>query len=305
MARAPARSGRAAKAWYTSLASGRWTVPTFILVWTIVVIVPLFLLLLYSFLESKGFKVAWEPSFRTWDRFFETGRWTVATRTIRIAIGMAVIELLLAFPFALLLAKGCKSQGLKAILLTLLTIPFFLDLSSRTIIWRALLGSNGVVNTILMELGLATEPVEWLIFTEFSVYFGLAAPYFATMVFPIFLVATLIDDDYLDASRDLGANPLQTLFLVILPPCLPGVIAGVVFTLVPMMGEWVVPQLMGGGKVNMIGRSTEDALSTLNYPIAASLSTFVLAILVALLAALTLLTRRRGGIAGMFEALKL
>ena len=71
------------------------------------------------------------------------------------------------------------------------------------------------------------------------------------------------------------------------------------------LGEWVVPQLMGGGKVNMIGRSTEDALSTLNYPTAASLSAFVLAVLVALLAALTLLTRRRGGIAGLFEALKL
>ena len=111
-----------------------------------------------------------------------------------------------------------------------------------------------------MELGITSEPVEWLIFTEFSVFFGLAAPYFATMVFPIFLVATLIDDEYLDASRDLGANPLQTLFLVIVPLCLPGVIAGVVFTMVPMMGEWVVPQLMGGGKVNMIGRSTEDAL---------------------------------------------
>ena len=166
-------------------------------------------------------------------------------RTLRIAIGMTVIELVLAFPFALWLAKGCRSQGLKAILLTLLTIPFFLDLSSRTIIWRALLGSNGVVNTVLMELGITSEPVEWLIFTEFSVFFGLAAPYFATMVFPIFLVATLIDDEYLDASRDLGANPLQTLFLVIVPLCLPGVIAGVVFTMVPMMGEWVVAAAHG------------------------------------------------------------
>ena len=125
------------------------------------------------------------------------------------------------------------------------------------------------------------------------------------MVFPIFLVATLIDDEYLDASRDLGANPLQTLFLVTIPLCLPGVIAGVVFTMVPMMGEWVVPQLMGGGKVNMIGRSTEDALSTLNYSTAASLSAFVLAVLVLLLAALTVLTQRRGGLAGLFEALKL
>ena len=178
------------RTWYTRAASGRWTVPTFIIVWTVVVIVPLFLLLLYSFLETKGFKVVWDPSFKTWDRFFETGRWTVTIRTLRIAIGMTVIELVLAFPFALWLAKGCRSQGLKAILLTLLTIPFFLDLSSRTIIWRALLGSNGVVNTVLMELGITSEPVEWLIFTEFSVFFGLAAPYFATMVFPIFLVAS-------------------------------------------------------------------------------------------------------------------
>ena len=304
MAVASTQAGRRLQAWYTKFAASPWQVPAFIAVWTLLIVVPLFLLVLYSFLEAKGFKVQYEPTDKTWINFFERGRWVVVTRTLRIALTMTVIEVLLAFPFALWLAKGCRSRTLKAVLLTLMTIPFFLDLSSRTIIWRAILGSNGAVNSILMGLGITDEPVEWIIFTEVSVHFGLLAPYFATMVFPIFLVATLIDDDYLDASKDLGASPVQSLFLITIPLCLPGVIAGVVFTLVPMMGEWVVPQLMGGGKVNLLGRSTDDALSALNYPTAAALSAFVIAVLALLLVALGFLTRRQGGIAGMFEALK-
>ena len=117
----------------------------------------------------------------------------------------------------------------KAVIITLLTIPFFVDPSSRTIIWRAILGKNGIINTVLMELGIIGEPMEWMLFSEFAVHFGMLAPYFPTMVFPIFLVVSLIDDHYLEASRDLGASKLHTLFYIILPLSLPGIVAGAVF----------------------------------------------------------------------------
>ena len=189
-------------------------------------------------------------------------------------------------------------------ILAALTIPFFLDLSSRTIVWRAILGRQGLLNTALIEMGLVDAPIDWLLFSEFAVHFGMLAPYFPTMVFPIFLVLSLVDDEYIQASQDLGATPLQTLVYVILPLSLPGIMAGIVFTLVPTMAEYVVPWLMGGFNVNMLGRSVENALTALKYPTAAALSTFIIALLGALLATLSLLLRRTGGLAGIFETLR-
>ena len=292
------------RAWYAHATSARWPVAAFVVAWFVLVILPLLLLLVYTFLQSKGFRVVWEPTLATWTTLFESGRWLVTVRTLRIAFTITVIELLIAFPFALWLAKGCRSPALKAVILAALTIPFFLDLSSRTIVWRAILGRQGLLNTALIELGVIDTPIDWLLFSEFAVHFGMLAPYFPTMVFPIFLVLSLVDDEYIQASRDLGASPLQTLVYVILPLSLPGIMAGIVFTLVPTMAEYVVPWLMGGFNVNMLGRSVENALTALKYPTAAALSTFIIALLGLLLAALALLMRRAGGLAGVFETLR-
>ena len=292
------------RAWYAHAASARAPVTAFVFLWFLLVIVPLLLLVVYTFLQSKGFRVIWDPTFATWNNLFESGRWSVTVRTLRIAFTITAIELIIAFPFALWLAKGCRSRTVKAVILAALTIPFFLDLSSRTIIWRTILGRQGLLNTALLELGLIDEPLDWLLFSEFAVHFGMLAPYFPTMVFPIFLVLILIDDEYIQASRDLGASPLQTFVYVLLPLSLPGIIAGIVFTLVPTMAEYVVPWLMGGFKVNMIGRSIENALTVLKYPTAAALSTFIILLLGVLLAALALVLRRAGGLAGVFEALR-
>ena len=292
------------RAWYAHAASARWPVTAFVALWFVLVILPLLLLLVYTFLHSKGYRIVWDPSFATWNSLFESGRWLVTVRTLRIALTITAIELLIAFPFALWLAKGCRSPALKSVILAALTIPFFLDLSSRTIVWRAILGRQGLLNTALMELGLTAEPIDWLLFSEFAVHFGMLAPYFPTMVFPIFLVLSLVDDEYIQASKDLGASPLQTFVHVILPLSLPGIMAGIVFTLVPTMAEYVVPWLMGGFNVNMLGRSVENALTALKYPTAAALSTFIIALLGVLLAVLALLMRRAGGLAGVFEALR-
>ena len=225
-------------------------------------------------------------------------------RTLRVVFTITAIEFLIAFPFALWLAKGCRSKTLKAVVITLLTIPFFLDAPSRIIIWRAILGTNGIINTVLLELGLIDQPIEWLLFSEFAVHFGMIGPYFPTMVFPIFLVLTLIDDEYVQASNDLGASPGQTLIHVILPLALPGIIAGIVFTLVPLMAAWVEPQMLGGGFVNLLGASVEAALRELKYPTAAALSTVVIAMLALLLVLLVAITRRRGDLGAIFHAMR-
>jgi ABC-type spermidine/putrescine transport system permease subunit I len=286
----------------------RWSpsqlvVPTFLIAWSLLVIVPLLVIVLFSFLQVRSYRVVYEPTLATWVSLIESGRWIAAVRTLRIGITMTVIELLLAFPFALWLAKGCKSKSAKAFIITLLTIPFFLDASSRIIVWRSILGTNGIVNTVLQYLGLVDEPISWLLYSEFAVHFGMLGTYFPTMVFPIFMIMVLIDDDYLQASSDLGASPAQTLLYVILPMSLPGIVAGIVFTLVPLMAAFVEPQMLGGGFVNLLGMSVNSALQQLKYPTAAALSTVVVALLGLCLAVLILVTRKRFDMSTMFQAI--
>ena len=110
-----------------------------------------------------------------------------------------------------------------------------------------------------------------------TVHFGMIAPYFPTMVLPIYLAISFIDDDLIKASNDLGATPLQTLLGVIIPLSLPGVIAGIVFTLGPALAAWVEPGMLGGGFVNLLSNSVESAYTALKYPVVAALSTFVIA----------------------------
>ena len=190
---------------------GTLVLPAFLVGWSALVILPLVIMAGFSFLQVRYYHVVYEPNLATWISLVESGRWIAIVRTLRVAFTITVIELLLAFPFAIWLAKTCRSKPLKALIVTLLTIPFFLDASSRVIVWRAILGTSGVVNTFLLHVGVVQQPVEWLLFSEFAVHFGMIGGYFPTMLFPIFLVLTLIDDEYFEASADLGASPLQTL----------------------------------------------------------------------------------------------
>jgi ABC-type spermidine/putrescine transport system permease subunit I len=202
------------------------------------------------------------------------------------------------------LAKGCRSRGVQAAALALLTIPFFLDISSRTIVWRAILGQNGLINSILLGMGVIDHPMEWMLYTEFSVHFGMIAPYFPTMVLPIFLAVTFIDDDLIAASSDLGASPLQNLRNIIIPLSLPGVMAGVIFTLGPALAAWVEPGMLGGGFVNLLSNSVESAYTALKYPTLAALSTLVVLLLAVLLAVMVLLTRHLSDMGGSFRAMR-
>ncbi len=297
------RSRQTLRDWFWSATAGTWVLRTFVVAWSILVLLPLLILLTYSFFETRSFLTIYEPTLNTWISLFDSGRWEVAVRTLRIALSVTFLELLIAFPFALWLAKGCKSKVTKAVVLALLTIPFFLDISSRTIVWRAILGQNGLVNVILLEIGLISEPLEWLLYSEFSVHFGMLAPYFPTMFLPIYLAIMLIENDLLKASSDLGASPFQTLVRVILPLSLPGILAGVIITLGAALAAWVEPGMLGGGFVNLLSHSIESAYTALRYPIVSALSAFIIILLSVLLLILIVVTRRTASLSGLFRAM--
>jgi spermidine/putrescine transport system permease protein len=291
--------------WLSRLArGGNWIIPAFLAAWMFLVVVPILVLVVFSFFESRNFTVIFEPSLATWSGLFDSGRFEVTLRTLRIALTVTLIELLAGFPFALWLAKGGASKATRATVLALLTIPFFLDLSSRTIVWRAILGQTGLINSFFLSIGAIDRPMEWMLYTEWSVHFGMVLTYFPMMVLPIFTAMIAIDDTYIEASNDLGASPTQTLFNVIVPLSLPGVFAGVVLTLGSALAAWVEPSMLGGGFVNLLSNSVESAFTALRYPVVAALTTFVIALLAGLLLILMLVGRRFGDVSSAFKVLR-
>jgi ABC-type spermidine/putrescine transport system permease subunit I len=277
-----------------------WTSRFFSLAWGILVIVPLLGLVIWSLLATKGFEIVFEPTLDAYRNLFSSGRGTSIARTLRISATVTIIEMLLAFPFAFWLAKLCRSLKIRVLTLGLLTVPFFLSMEARTIVWRSVLGRTGLINSILIGIGLVDSPLDWLLFSEFSVHLGLIGPYFPTMVFPIYLAVTMIDDELLDASRDLGAGWFQSLRYLVIPLSTPGIISGILFTFVPMLGETVVPGLLGGGNVALLGSTLEGLLKAFEYSKAAATSVFLLGIMGILLAML----QRAGGIGAIFESLR-
>ncbi|HTN96340.1 MAG TPA: ABC transporter permease [Nordella sp.] len=279
-------------------------IPVFMIVWISLVILPMVMLFAFSFFETKTFVTIYKPTLNTWYSLFESGRFEVTLRSLRIALTVTLIELLVGFPFALWLAKGRTSKTTKAIMLALLTIPFFLDMSSRTIIWRAILGQNGLVNSLLLGLGVTDAPLEWMLYTEWAVHFGMIITYFPTMVLPIYLAINMIDDTFIEASNDLGASAWKTLLFIILPLSLPGVMAGIVFTLGPALAAWVEPSMLGGGFVNLLSNSVESAYTALKYPVVAALSTLIIVLLALLLVVLLFIARRFGDLASILRPLR-
>lgn len=274
------------------------------ILWSVVVLVPLAGLAIWSFMTIDGFRMAFEPNLDAYRGLLASGRWEVIVRTVRIAATVTIIELLLAFPFALWLAKWARSPTLRVILLALLTVPFFLSIAARVIVWRAILGANGLVNAVLMGLGVTDAPLDWLLFSEFAVHFGMIGPYFPSMFFPIFLAVAMIDDDLLEASQDLGAGFAYTLRRVVLPLAAPGIVAGILFTFIPILGDDVVATMLGGGNVALLANSVQSLLTALNYSVAAAVSTMVLGATAVLVLALWLAVPGRSGIGAIFESLR-
>jgi len=284
--------------------TGDWLVFSFAMVWLLGVLLPMAGVLVFSFIRAHGEGVNLTLTLDAYREIFTSGRWEVTARTVRIAATVTIILLLVSFPFALWLAKGVYSATVKLVFWTLLTAPFFLSDTARVIIWRPVLGLNGPINSGLLELGLIDRPITWLLFSEPAVHFGLLGPFLPNMVWPIFLSITLIDDELIEASKDIGASPWQTLRHVILPLAMPGIVAGVVFTFVPMLGDDVVAKIIGGQRVLMLGGAMLDLITALNYSVAAAMSAFVLLIVILLQALFVVILRRLGGGAALVEGLR-
>jgi putative spermidine/putrescine transport system permease protein len=198
--------------------------------------------------------------------------------TLKFCLTVWLITLVIGFTVAYFLAFHVKSQTWQIALSLLCTIPFWTSNVIRMIAWIPLLGRNGLVNGTLMDMGLINQPVEWLLYSDFSIILALVHLFTFFMIVPIFNSMMRIDKRLIEAAYDAGATGWQTLWNVVIPLCKPGIVIGSIFVVTIVMGDFVTVGVMGGQQVASAGKMIETRLNALQFPVAAANAVILLVI---------------------------
>jgi putative spermidine/putrescine transport system permease protein len=259
----------------------------FSLVFLLFFIAPLALVLMVSFWNFNEYELLPGFTFDNYLKIFEgcpinaDGQLcvTFATylSTLKFCLLTWAITLLLGFAVAYFLAFHVRSTGLQTLLFLLCTIPFWTSNVIRMISWVPLLGRHGLVNDTLLATGLIRQPLEWLLFSDFSVVLAFVHLYTMFMLVPIFNSMMRIDRSLLEAARDCGATAWQTLWNVIVPLCKSGLVIGSIFVVTIVMGDFVTVGVMGGQQIASVGKVIQVQTSYLQFPLAAANAVILLA----------------------------
>lgn len=236
---------------------------------TVFFMLPMLIILSYSFLKKGTYGgVEFKLSFETFKIFTDKVFLTILLNTIYISILITIFTVLLAIPVAYYIARSKYKQEL----LFLIIIPFWTNFLVRIYAWIALLGNNGFINHLLMSLKIINSPIKMLYNVPavilISVYTSLP---FA--ILPLYAVVEKFDFSLLNAARDLGATRFQAFRKVFIPNIKSGIITSIVFTLIPSLGSYAVPKLVGGTNSLMLGNVIAQHLTiTRNWPLASTIS---------------------------------
>ena len=201
---------------------------------------------------------------------FNTDYLQIFQRSLLLSLLTTAGCLLIGFPTALYLAL--QSERKRNLLLFLVTVPFWTNLLVRTYAWILLLRNGGLVDAGLQGVGLTEQPLG-LLYTDTAVIIGLLYCFLPFMVLPIYASLEKLDWRLVEAAFDLGANRFQALKRIIIPLSMPGIIAGVMLVFIPSLGNYIIPELLGGGKSLMIGNLIQLQFgSSHNWPFGAALA---------------------------------
>lgn len=199
-------------------------------------------------------------------------------RSLRVAAISAFFCLLLGYPMAYAIARAPERR--RPLLLMLVILPFWTSFLLRVMAWIGLLQDQGVINGLLLSLGLISEPLR-LLYTEGAVYLGIVYCYLPFMVLPLYATLSKLDPVLLEAAADLGARPLRAFRTVTLPLSLPGILAGFMLVFIPAVGEFVIPELLGGPSAQLVGRVLwVEFFQNRDWPMASALAVALLLVLV-------------------------
>jgi len=198
--------------------------------------------------------------------------------SIKIALISTGLCLLLGFPMAYAIARS--PYPLRNLLLLLVILPFWTSFLLRVYAWMVMLGKQGLINQLLISVGLIEQPLQML-YTDWAVYLGIVYTYVPFMILPLYATLEKLDPDLHEAAADLGARRHQVFLDITLPLAMPGIIAGCLLVFIPALGEYVIPALLGGLDSLMIGRTLYDEFFlNRDWPLASAVAVVLLLILV-------------------------
>jgi putative spermidine/putrescine transport system permease protein len=270
----------------------------FSLVFVLFFLIPLALILLVSFWNFNEYELLPGFTLRNYASIFEgCGQLndrgslcvTLATylSTLKFCLLVWAATLVLGFAVSYFLAFHVRSPGMQTALFVLCTVPFWTSNVIRMISWMPLLGRNGLVNDFLVGAHLVEQPVEWLLYSDFSVVLAFVHLYTMFMIVPIFNSMMRIDRSLLEAASDAGASAWQAVWNVVVPLSRTGILIGSIFVITIVMGDFVTIGVMGGQQIASVGKIIQVQTSYLQFPLAAANAVILLAVVLMIIWGLT------------------
>jgi len=262
--------------------------------YAVLVAAPLLLVIAYTFTRRGRFGgVEWTFTLDNYTRALDSLYLDVLRTSLWIALAATVLALLIGFPTAYAITR--LPSRWRTVALVLVVVPFWTNFLIRIYAWIVLLNSQGVVNDLLIGAGIRDEPIG-LLYTPGAVIVGLVYAYLPLMILPLYAAIERVDAELLEASANLGASRIRTFVSVTLPLTLPGAITGSILVFVPSLGNFIVPELLGGGKTVMVGNLIRDQfLKVQDWSFGSVLAMVVVAALLGLFFLQSLVTRRIEG----------
>ena len=262
-------------------------------------LLPLILMGVYSFLERGLYGgVNWFFTWENYTRFIDPLYLNILLRSLRMSFLTTVILLVIGYPMAYRIATASKRW--RTILIFLAILPFWTSDLIRTYAWMLILRDTGLINNLLTYLHIINDPIR-LLYTDGAILLGLSYVYLPFMVLPLYASIEKIDPSLLEAADDLGASPLWRFLKVTMPLSRSGILAGSLLVFIPSIGAFVVPDLLGGAKVMMIGNLIQLQFGpSRNWPFGSAASFILMAVV---LAAVFAYLKFAGGKAAMEEEL--
>ncbi|QFU16219.1 ABC transporter permease [Microvirga thermotolerans] len=198
--------------------------------------------------------------------------------SVRIAAVSTALLLVVGFPIAYAMARAPERH--RPLLVAMVILPFWTSFLIRIYAWIAILKPEGLLNQVLMSMGLVAEPLT-VLNTETAVFIGIVYAYLPFMVLPLYATLEKMDDTLIEAAQDLGCPPWRAFWTITVPLAMPGVIAGSLLCFIPAVGEFVIPDLLGGSETLMIGKQLwSEFFSNRDWPLASAVAILLLIILV-------------------------
>jgi len=270
-----------------------------IMVWLLALVaIPLVFTFIMSFYTSSGLVIDTTLSLKNYKVFFTDPLYPrILFKSVRLALAISILSIGAAFPLAYMVSF--KIRRGRNLLFMLCIIPLWVSYLVRIIAWRTILGNRGVINSVLMAIGIIEEPLTFFLYNQFAIAITLTYICIPFVFIPVYTALEKIPRNLLDAANDLGANEIRTFLNVILPLGLPGLITGFIFSFIIALGDYIIPMQLGGTQGIMFGNLVWSQFGfAFNWPLGAALGFILFAIAVTILGLTSKFGSTEGGFLG-------